>query len=57
MSAVAIIVLVVVALLLLAMLIAGGRRAATARLRAAHDAPHSPRSHAEASRRSPDDEP
>jgi hypothetical protein len=56
-SAVAIIVLVVVALLLLAMLIAGGRRAAAARLRASHDAPHRFRSHAEASRRSPDDAP
>jgi hypothetical protein len=55
-SAVAVIVLAVVALLLLAMLIAGGRRAAAARLRAAHEAPLSSRSHAEASR-TPDDLP
>jgi hypothetical protein len=56
-SAVAIIVLVVVALLLLAMVIAAGRRAAAARLRAAHDNPHRVRSHAEASRRTPEEGP
>jgi hypothetical protein len=56
-SVAAVIVLTVVALLLLAMLVAGARRSAAARVRAAQGEVHLHRSHAEASRNSPDDTP